>query len=142
MLPDRVQRRDVCAALQQRVHGRPFVLERQLCCRHGHERRCTARQQYDERLARIGATCDLQRAAARRHAPLVRQRMTRRNPLELLRQLDGEMRADDDAVANVVACDFRERVGHKRRGFTDGDDAQSLAVQTRGDFGILHGTID
>jgi hypothetical protein len=142
VLANRVERGDVCAALQQRVHRGTLILQGQLSGRNGHQRGSTARQQYDERFARIGAACNFQRAAACRHASFVRKWMARGNPLEVLWQLDGEMRTDDDAAPHAVARDRRKCVRHKGRGFPDGNHSQSLSLQARGNLGVLHGTID
>ncbi len=85
---------------------------------------------------------DLERAASRGDAALIRQRMARRNPLELRRQRNRQVRADDDAVANPVARNLRERFGHERRGLADRNHAQGSATQTRCDRRILHGALD
>ena len=42
------------------------------------------------------------------------------------RQRDRQVGADDDAVANPIARNPGERVGHERRGLADGNDAQRL----------------
>ena len=40
-------------------------------------------------------------------------------------QRNRQVRADDDAVANPIARNLRERVGHERRGLADRNDAQA-----------------
>ena len=87
VLADRVERGDVGAALEQRVHGGALVLERQVAGGDRHQRRRAAGQQHDQDVARIAPTRHLQRAAPRRDAALVGQRMARRNPFEHRRQL-------------------------------------------------------
>ena len=110
--------------------------------RHRHQRGRAAREQHDERVARIGALGNLYRTASCRHTALVRQRMARRDPFELRRQRNRQVRADDDAIANAIACDRRERVGHERRRLADGNHAQRSAVQARRDRRILDGALD
>ena len=90
----------------------------------------------------IGALRDLERAPARCDAALIRQRMARWNPLQVRRQRNRQVRADDDAVANAIAGDRRKRVGHERRRLADGNHAQVPATQARRDCRILHGAID
>ena len=80
MLANRVQSRDVSAALSA---ARPP----QCACLRASGRRqappsapMRPREQHDERVARASAACDIERAPAGSNAALVRQRMARRNP--------------------------------------------------------------
>ena len=142
MFADRVQRRDVGAPLEQRVHGSPLVLERQVPGGHRHQCRRAARQEHDERVARVGPLRNLEGAASCGNAARVRQRMARWNPLERGGQRNRQVRADDNAVTNPIARKGRECVGHEGRGLADGNDAQALTVQARRDRRVLHGAID
>ena len=84
-----VQRGDVGARLQQRVHRGPLVFQRQGAGGHGHQRRGAAREQHDERVIGIGPLRDLDRAASRGDTARIGQRMARRNPLEPFGQAIG-----------------------------------------------------
>jgi hypothetical protein len=52
------------------------------------------------------------------------------------------VRADDDAVANAVARNPRERVGHERRGLAYRNHAQPCVVEARRDRLVLDGALD
>ena len=57
------------------------------------------------------------------------------------RQRNRQVSADDNAVANPIAGNPRECVGHERRGLADGNDAQTLAMQARCDRRILYARV-
>ena len=76
-----------------------LVVERQVAGRNGHQRGRAAREQHNQRLPGIRTVRDLERASSGRDAPLIWQRMARRNPFEPRGQRDRQMCADDDAAS-------------------------------------------
>ena len=144
VLAHRIQRGDIGAALQQRVDGDTLVLERQR--RRPEPPSAPTRRRTAARPASRPASCARATSSARRPAATLRSSGSGWLDgihVKLPRQLDRQVRADDDAARG---CD-RRRCAQTPRAMNGAAlptamTRRALPSQARRDCGILNGAVD